>query len=427
MFRRPVIGAVIAAWAFMAPVAALAFAPLPQTATSVPTAVWLQDQVRWLADPERAGRQPGDDGHDQARDYLIARFTALGLRPGGVDGGYAQPLTVPLGEGRSAVAANVIGVLEGEDPVLRRQIVVVSAHYDHLGRGPHSQREADRGQIHPGADDNASGVAVLLGAAEELARQPQPRTVIFVAFTGEEQGAVGSRYFVDHYGARDGQLTANLNLDMVGRLHGQPVQVLSTATSPDWEAVFAVASQSAGASVRLAAGGGGGSDQQSFIARDIPAVQVFTGGHDDYHRPTDTADRIDAAGLATVQRLVVEATRELASRSAILTPGVFEQAAPPPDPARPRRVSFGVLPDFSYVGLGVRIEKVTSSLSGEGQAGLKQGDVIEAISGAPIGDLRAYAERLRDLTPGVAVPVRVVRDGARLDLSLTPQEASASR
>lgn len=382
----------------------------------------LLERVRWLSDEARAGRLPGEVGHDQARDHLIDGFHAMRLQPGGVHGGYAQPLTVPLGQGQFAVAANVIGVLAGRSTYLKDEIVVVSAHYDHLGLGAHSRLAGDRGRVHPGADGNASGVAVLLGVAAALADAPLPRTVIFAAFTGEEQGAVGSRFYLsDTKGAIPGRIVANVNLDMVGRLNGRAVQVLSTASSPDWPLVINAASLSSGVQARPVASGGGGSDHQSFIAHSIPAVQVFTGGHDDYHRPTDVADRIDAEGLAAIERFVVALTTELATRSETLRPGVFEQAAPFFDPSSPRRTSFGVMPDFNHVGPGMRIEALTSPDAPAAQAGLHPGDIIVAIAGRPVIDLRSYAQILRELSPDTPVPVRRTRANQTLEITITPK------
>lgn len=396
--------------------------PSGRAQAQVGAAERLLEQVRWLSDEARAGRLPGETGHDQVRDHLIDAFHALRLQTSGADGDYAQPLTVPLGQGRTAVAANVIGVLAGRSSQLKDEIVVVSAHYDHLGLGEHSRLAADRGSVHPGADDNASGVAVLLGVAAALADTALPRTVVFAAFTGEEQGAVGSRFYVaDAQGAIPGRIVANINLDMVGRLNGKPVQVLSTATSPDWPLVIEVASRDSEVPARALAGGGGGSDQQSFIARSIPAVQVFTGGHDDYHRSSDTVDRIDAEGLAAIERFVVALTRELAARDETLRPGVFEQAAPPSDPASPRRSSFGVMPDFNHVGPGVRIEAITSPDVPAAHAGLHPGDIIMTIAGRSVMDLRDYAQILRELTPDNPVSVCLTRGNQTLEVTLSPK------
>ncbi len=377
--------------------------------------------VDWLAADEREGREPGTSGHDAATDYIAVHFREAGVAPGGEEGGYLQRFEVPLGEGRVAAAHNVVAVVPGSDPRLAGEKVVVSAHYDHLGRGRFAPREEERGAIHPGADDNASGVAVLIGLAHELASAPLPRTLVLAAFSGEENGAVGSRHFLSAPGAAAQGIVANVNLDMVGRLGDGPVQVLGTETSPDWEPLIAAASRASGVAARSLAAGAGGSDQQSFINRDIPAVQIFTGGHADYHRPTDTADRIDRAGLAEVKALVAALVRDLTTRPQRPSAGVFRLSSPSSGAAR--RVSFGLMPDFGHTGTSVRVERVLPD-SAALAAGLREGDLLVEVDGHEVRDLRHYSDLLKELQPGNAVPMLVLRDGVRVDVEVVPRETA---
>ncbi len=397
---------------------------LPWLLLATPAAVLdaevLWQHVDWLAAPTREGREPGTPGHDEATAYIARHFRESGLLPGGDAGKYQQTFQVPLGEGRVATAHNVVAIVPGTDPGLADERIVVSAHYDHLGHGRFAPREEDRGKVHPGADDNASGVAVLIGISDGFARAPLPRTLVFVAFSGEENGAVGSRHFLAAEGVAAG-IVANINLDMVGRLGDQPVQVLGTETSPDWEPLIDAASRSSGVAVRALAAGAGGSDQQSFINLDVPAVQVFTGGHADYHRPTDTADRVDRAGLASVAAVTEALVRDLGTRAEKPSAGVFRLSSP--SSGAPRRVSFGLMPDFGHTGTGVRVERLLPD-SAALAAGIHEGDLLVEVGGHPVRDLRHYSDMLKELHSGQVVPVRVLRDGRHVDLEVVPRETA---
>jgi len=279
----------------------------------------MRRDIAHLASRALGGRATGAAGNDSAAAFVARRYGALGL--GGAFGTRSCDTPAPCPAAyfqrfrvRSARAQNVGAVLPGTDPALRGQFVVVGAHYDHIGRTGVGALDPEVGHLlHPGADDNASGTAAVLALAERLRARPPRRSVLFVNFGAEEVGLVGSHVFVNDPPVPLDLVVAMINLDMVGRLRGGRLSVLGAST-PELRAL--VDSAGAVAHVRLAVFGAsmGNSDHASFAAKRIPAVHLFTGYHGDYHRVTDTADRVDAAGLVRVVDLAECLTRGVADR-----------------------------------------------------------------------------------------------------------------
>ncbi len=366
------------------------------------------EDVRWLADPARAGRGPGSAQHAEVATYIAKRFAELGLSPGGDTAqSYYQRWRADLGPPLGTTELiNVVGVIAGTDPERRGESVVVGAHYDHLGRGWPDVHKAHRGQIHPGADDNASGVAVLLELARVLSTQRKPaRSIVFVAFDAEEAGRLGSEHYVNNADEHTvSRIIGMLNLDTVGRLEQQALKILGVSSAREWPHIFRGAGFVTGVAVNPVGDDLGGSDHTSFIDAGVPAVQFFSGAHEDYHRPGDTADKVDGAGLTKVAAIAKEAIGYLASRAEAMTvPTATARTREAPAQGR-RRVSFGTVPDFAYPGPGVRLTGVTAD-SAAARAGLRQGDIITTINGEPVADLRAYAATLRALSPGDTIVV----------------------
>lgn len=415
-----------------APVAAQERPPhsIEEAATTCPAPEALTDGlepplaiVRYLAADALKGRLAGSAGERCAADYLAERFRALGLEPAGRDGGYFQevPLEsavnphVPRGTGR-----NVIGVLRGRD-ASSDEVLVIGAHYDHLGRGGFgSVNPEDAGQIHNGADDNASGVAALLGVAERLAEPPGPRlSIVFVAFTGEEFGLLGSGRYVDAPAVPLDRTRAMLNLDMVGRLEGDPLIVYGVGTADEWEHLVSEAATIAGVEIRFREEGYGPSDQTSFYARDIPVLHFFTNVHGDYHRPGDDWQKIDVEGIRRVTQMVARIARRVADRAEGLT--VRTGLGTPPHARAGEEEGgygayLGTVPDFTPVERGVLLSGVTDGSPADA-AGLEAGDIIIGLGGRELRDLQAFADALRVHGPGDTVEVRILRDGDELALT----------
>lgn len=386
----------------------------------------LMAHVDYLASPELEGRGVGTAGLDLAADYIEEKFRQYGLLPGGDDGGYRQRFTVPSGpDGEPHEVANVIGYIAGSNAAWSEQSAIVSAHYDHLGFGWPDVRQGNENTLHAGADDNASGVAVMLELAKNLAAgEPPLRNLVFVAFTAEESGLLGSKQFVEHpLPFPLAGLRGVINIDTVGQLEDQKVSVLGTGTTTEWQHIFRGASFVTGVESRNVAEAAGGSDQMSFINQGIPGVQIFTQAHADYHAPGDTSDKVDGVGLVKICGFVKEAVAYLGAREEPLTVTIATQDEPANNqpaaaPSSGRRVRFGTVPEFAFAGPGVQVAAVVPDSPAE-KAGVRGGDLLIRLAGQEVANLQAYSDLLRTLEPGQTVQCTVLRDGSEVELSAT--------
>src|SRR5262245_37161707 len=347
--------------------------------------------VRYLADDALAGRLAGSPGERCAGGYIAGEFAKIKLRPAGDDGTFFQSLSLasalnphaPGGTGR-----NVIAALDGADPRRKDEWIVIGAHYDHLGEGgnPSSLAPEDKG-IHNGADDNASGVSVVLSAARALAAGPRPaRSVLFIAFTGEESGLLGSTHFVAHPTIA-GRIIAMINLDMVGRLGQGPLIVYGVDTAEEWRALVEPAATRAGITIATRGEGYGPSDHTAFYTKDIPVLHLFTNTHTDYHKPDDDADKIDGPGLEKVTKMVVEIVSAAAARPEQLTLRRGAGKPPSANQAGTGGTYLGSVPDFSPVDRGVKLSGVTPGSPAD-KAGVRAGDIIVGMGKIDVEDLQ---------------------------------------
>jgi len=398
-------------------------------ATTADSALIRRD-VAWLADDAREGRATGSAGNGAAADFIAARFAALGLEPAArvcaaaCPDGWFQPFTARvIARQRAGLpfelpARNVIGVVPGTDPTLRGEFVVIGGHYDHLGRDTTGALDPDaRDAIRNGADDNASGTVAVLELARLVARTPLKRTAVFVAFSGEELGLLGSQHFVETSPVPLGRVQAMFNFDMVGRLDGGRLQVFGTATAAEFPSVLEAANRAYGFQLTTGGDGFGRSDHASFYAKDIPVLHFFTGTHADYHRASDDASGINAAGEAKVVDFAFALLRDVGDRPARLT---FVRV-PAPVAAQPRAgrgAYLGSIPDMAAGdGTGLRLTGVRAGSPAD-DGGLKAGDVIVEFGGRPVTDLYAYTDAIAAFAPGDTVQVVVRRAGQRVALTV---------
>ncbi|MBM3779270.1 MAG: M28 family peptidase [Acidimicrobiia bacterium] len=322
---------------------------------------------------------------------------------------------------------NVVGVLQGSDPARASEAVVVGAHYDHLGLGGRSAMNPDlAGQIHNGADDNASGTAAIIEMARVAAgnRERFPRTMVFIAFAGEEIGLLGSAHYVANPTLPLEQTVAMLNLDMVGRANGQVmVSGLDTAPSLSDEMDAAAAEAQGLAIKRFAEGAGvGASDDTSFALKQIPAIGFFSGFHADYHRPGDDWEKVDASGAVEVMTVAYELAARIADgaeRPAFVAreaPGGHGSAAAGSGVGG-YGAYFGSVPDFGQSDAGVRFSDVRPE-GPAGKAGLLAGDVLVEFAGKPIKTLIDFTFALRQHNPGESIEVKYVRDGRTISATV---------
>jgi hypothetical protein len=319
---------------------------------------------------------------------------------------------------------NILGLLPGagrpaagESPAIdSRETVVLGAHYDHLGYGGANSAAPGERAIHHGADDNASGTALLAEVARRLAAGPRlPRSVLFAAFSGEERGLLGSAHYTANPAVPLADTVAMVNLDMVGRLAGEKVIVHGTGTGTGLEALVDRLVAARGLEVAKEPGGFGPSDHASFYAKKVPVLHVFTGSHGDYHRPTDTAEKVNYDGLAQLADLVTDVVRELAT--APERPGYIEVASP--QFARGGdRPYFGSIPDFGKPGGGYAISGVSKD-SPAARGGLMAGDLIIRVGESAITNLEDFDSALRKHKGGETVPVVVRRNDQEVRLDVT--------
>jgi aminopeptidase N len=388
----------------------------PALATLAPVfnAARMQADVETLADDAMQGRGVGTAGLDAAADYIAAQFEAAGLEPAGDDGGWFQPFTMQGEDGSDVTVRNVLGVIPGTNADWADQSVVVSAHYDHLGFGWPETAARNKGRIHAGAEDNASGVAVMLELARTLGKSMEPeRSVVFAAFTAEESGLKGARYYVKNQQRFPvDKVMGNLNIDTVGRLDDGKLLVLSADSAREWKFIFMGASFVTGVQTEMPAQQLDASDQVAFIEAGVPGVQFFAGPGPDYHKPSDTADKIDYNGLVKVASVVREGVEYLAGRP---DPMAFQGTESEPAAQRPStggksRAATGVIPDFAFSGQGVAVGGVHENSPAQ-RAGLVEGDVIVAINGEDVADLREYSGVLGQLAPGDEIELSIIREG----------------
>ena len=391
----------------LTPRQALATLPPPFSASR------MMKHVEYLASDQLQGRGLGSEGIEKAAEYIAAQFEEAGLKPACDNDSYFQEFeTVIDAEGNKGVAKNVVAVMPGTNPDYAGESVVVSAHYDHLGLGWPGAASENKGRIHPGADDNASGVAVMMELAAVLNKTLKPeRSIVFVAFSAEESGLRGSEYYVKHMVRYSVDKTIGaLNLDTVGRLGENKLLVLSSSSAREWKFIFMGAGYVSGVEAEMVTQDLDASDQRSFIAAGVPAVQFFSGATRDYHRPSDTADKIDGPGMVKVAGFVRESIVYLAERKEPLSFAGDKGEPGKPVASGERKVTTGTMPDFSYSGIGVKIADLSPD-SPAARAGLKKGDVIVRLGEHEVTDLKAYANALKSFNPGDVVPLEYIRDG----------------
>jgi hypothetical protein len=338
--------------------------------------------------------------------------------------GFAIPdsvtLSVTLRRTRAHVR-NVVGRLPGRDT---SRTLVVGAHYDHIGFGGEDSLEPDQRVVHPGADDNASGTAALLGVARLLARRAHAgwtpeHDIIFASFTCEEMGIVGSAHFVDDPPRPLSSVEAMLNMDMVGRLKDDRLLVMGVGTAAEFPTLVENLNRTAGFDVKTTSDGYGPSDHSSFYKRKVPVLMLFTGAHGDHHKPSDTWDKINAEGLWRVTRFAAAMVESLDAR-----PRPQYQTAQADSATRRVRggagfgAYLGTIPDFSQTEGGVLLSGVRDG-GPAAQAGLAGGDVVIKFDDIRIDNLYDYSYALRSRKPGQTVRLTVRRGGALKEFTVT--------
>ncbi len=342
---------------------------------------------------------------------------------------------------KSTEARNVIGVLPGTDPTLKNEAIVIGAHYDHLGHGGQGSLDVNSTEIHHGADDNASGTAAVIELARQFAAERKnKRTIIFMAFSGEEEGLLGSQFYVSHPLFPLEKTVAMINLDMVGRLKDGKLNVGGIGTAAEWKSMVVTknVSENAGLSVvklNSAAGepdrkgsltkfnlslnddGFGPSDHSSFYGKKVPVLFFFTGTHNDYHKPSDTADKINYEGEATIIEYISNILHSIDQNPTRPTYTVAKSSGM--SGRSGFNISLGTVPNYADSTDGLLLDGVRDN-SPAAKAGIMPGDRIVKLAGKDIRNVMDYTYVLGEMKAGVEYEVEIMRGGKRLMLTVVP-------
>lgn len=381
----------------------------------------LKADITLLASDSLGGREVGTEGERMAADYLQSRMKELELVAKGTEA-YLQPFFVkkstnPHEEANISTERseggitgyNVIGMLDNPSD----NIVVIGAHYDHLGMGGMSSMSRGVEEVHNGADDNASGTAALLHLAQKLKEMELQTDVLFIAVSGEEQGLWGSNFYTKNPTVDLSKVNFMINMDMVGRLESERgLAVYGTGTAPDWNSLIDEVNTDSLKIIKKESGKGP-SDHTSFYLKDIPVLHFFTGQHADYHRPSDDADKINYAGIVQVTDMIERIIVALDGGEKL----VF-QSTKDEESNTPRfTVSLGVMPDYLYDGKGLLVADVSADKPAI-KAGLLKGDIVVQLGDSTVTDMMSYMRALSVFSKGDKARVVVDRKGEKKEFQV---------
>ncbi len=375
------------------------------------------DQIKMdisiLASDSLQGREVGTEGERMAASYIESQFREAGLSPKGTDG-FKQsffvkdadsPHAQPSSEsGENGITGyNVVGMIDNPSD----ELVIIGAHYDHLGMGDFSSLHRGEQAIHNGADDNASGVAAMMHLARVLSSQKLDRDILFIGMSGEEKGLWGSNYFTKNPTIDLTKVNFMINMDMVGRLDkSKGLAVNGTGTSPIWNWLLDEVNQD---SLKLikSESGVGPSDHTSFYLQDIPVLHFFTGQHEDYHKPGDDTEKINPDGVLKVASFIERIVTLMNDDPKIAFTKTKDEAD------NPRfTVTLGVVPDYMFDGTGMRIDGVSEDKPAI-KAGIQKGDIVVQLGDSTVTDMMSYMRALSTFEKGDQTDVVIQRKGEK--------------
>jgi hypothetical protein len=380
----------------------------------------IKEDVTYLSDDRLEGRQTGTKGEQAAADYIANRFKSLGLAPKGTEE-YLQkfsfkPKTNPhqvvtytVKDGDSTITGiNVVGLLNNK----AENTIVIGAHFDHLGYGAEGSLHRGERAIHNGADDNASGVSVLLNLATKLKKANTNNNYLFIAFSGEEMGLLGSNYFVKNPTIDIKKVNYMINMDMVGRLKADStLAVYGVGTSP----ILRQTLKAHNTKFKLIdkESGVGPSDHTSFYNADIPVLHFFTGQHEDYHKPSDDADKLNIEGMELISNYIFDVISDLDNNGKL----TFRKTKNESENVPRFKVGLGVIPDYLFDGKGMRIDGISEDKPAQ-KAGLQKGDIVIKIGDSTIVDMMSYMRALSAFETGQRTRVVVDRNGKQVEAEI---------
>lgn len=376
----------------------------------------INEDVSFLADDNLEGRQTGTDGEKKAAAYIVKRFQEMEISPKGTNGFYQEfsfkPKTNPHEEVKftqnqdgTITGRNVLAYLDNKAATT----VVIGAHYDHLGYGGEGSLYRDTIKaIHNGADDNASGTALMLDLARKLKGKNTNNNYLFMAFSGEEMGLLGSNYFVKNPSIDTKAVSYMINLDMVGKLkQDSTLAVYGVGTSPLFKQVLNAHNDKF--KLVLSESGVGPSDHTSFYLADIPVLAFFTGQHEDYHKPSDDADKLNYEGMEKISSYIFDIITDLDDNGKL----AFRKTKNESENTPRFRVGLGVVPDYLFDGKGMRIDGVSEGKPAQ-KAGLLKGDIVVQLGDSTVVDMMSYMRALSVFKKGDKTKAVINRSGKKV-------------
>ncbi|MEH6765943.1 MAG: M20/M25/M40 family metallo-hydrolase [Aequorivita antarctica] len=385
--------------------------------------VTMKEDVSVLANDSLNGRKTGSADEKKAAEYIAKRFSDLGLQSKGTDG-YFQKFTFKTSKNphqeaeftsekndSTQTGENVIAYFDNK----AENTIVIGAHYDHLGMGGEGSLYREGEAIHNGADDNASGVAMMLHLADSLQKEGSPKNnnYLFIAFSGEEEGLLGSNYFVKNPTIDTKKVTYMLNMDMVGRLNAEnTLAVYGVGTSPILKQ--SVNANSGSLKIVENESGVGPSDHTSFYLADIPVLHFFTGQHEDYHKPSDDTEKVNFEGMEIVSNYIFSIIKDLDSQPKLPFRKTKNESEAVPD----FKVTLGVVPDYLFSGKGMRIDGISEDRPAQ-RAGLQKGDIVVKMGEFEVTDMMSYMKSLSKFEKGKVAKVTINRSGELKEVEVT--------
>jgi len=364
------------------------------------------------------GRETGTEGERIAAEYIKKRFVDLNIRPFD-ENGYFQKFTFNKTKNphqnanftnqlndSSVTGTNVIGYIDN----MSENTIVIGAHYDHLGYGGTNSLYRDKkNQIHNGADDNASGTALVLDLASKLKTSNRENNYLFIAFSGEEIGILGSNFFTKNSPILTEKYNYMINMDMVGRLDADStLAVFGVGTSPLFKQVLN--SSNSSFKLTLKDSGIGPSDHTSFYTNDIPVLHFFTGQHKDYHKPSDDYEKINFPGMEKISSFIYDIISQLNNQGKLK----FKKTVNESEQAPRFSVTLGVIPDYLFDGIGMKIDGVSENRPAQ-KSGMAKGDVVIKMGDHQVNNMMDYMKALSKFEKGQEAIVLIERDKKKIE------------
>ena len=380
----------------------------------------IKNDVTFLAKDELNGRETGTEGEQKAADFIAKRFKEIGLEPKGTKGFFQdftfKPSSDPHQEAKFT-SKNEDGTVTGTNVVAfidnnAENTIVIGAHYDHLGYGDEGSLHRGEKAIHNGADDNASGVAVMLDLARKLNGNFINNNYLFIAFSGEEKGLLGSNYFTKNATVDMNTVNFMINMDMVGRLkEDKSLAVHGVGSSPIFSQTLM--SNNPGFNVLKKESGVGPSDHTSFYLNDVPVLHFFTGQHEDYHKPSDDSDLLNYEGMEEISEYIYTIISDLDDNGKL----AFRKTKNESEEVPRFKVALGVIPDYMFDGKGMRIDGISEDKPAQ-KAGLQKGDVVVKLGDSTVVDMMSYMRALSSFEKGNKTKVTVDRNGEQVEADI---------